>query len=226
MTQYVSYIRVSTQKQGASGLGLEAQRKIISDYIEKHQGELISEFTEVQSGTGKKRRVEVYKAISEARRKKATLIVAKLDRLARDVEFISAVQKMDIDIVFIDFPKANKLVIGIISLIAEYESSLISRRTKDALSAKKARGHVLGNPNIASLASKGGKARAESRTNGQTANKSLAGLIAQRRSEGLSYSAIADEFNNQNFRTTFGKEWQSDNIAHVFKTFSKQKSIS
>ena len=203
---------------------MEAQQKTISDYIARQQGELISEYVEVMSGTGKKRRIEVYKAISEARKKKATLIVAKLDRLARDTEFIAAVQKMDIDIVFCDLPQANKMVIGIMALIADYEAGLISKRTKDALQARRARGHILGNPEIAKFASAGARARSESRSTGQTANKALTGLILQMRGAGRSNSEIAEELNNQNFRTTTGKEWQKDNVQKVYKSSSKIKA--
>lgn len=211
-------MRVSTKQQGASGLGLEAQKKIISDYLEKHNGILINEYTEVMSGTGKKRRIEVYKAISEARKKKAILIVAKLDRLARDVEFISAVQKMDIDIVFVDFPQANKLVIGIIALIAEYEAGLISQRTKDALQALKARGVKLGNPDIKNLAAKGGAQRAANRLKGElTANSRVTGLIVQMRNEKQPFEKIAQALNDMNLRTTFKKEFKSDNVRIIYK---------
>lgn len=219
MTEFISYLRVSTKQQGQSGLGLEAQQKIIADYVSKVGGKLLSEYSEVMSGTGKKRRIEVYKAISEARKRKATLIVAKLDRLARDVEFISAVQKMDIDIVFCDFPQANKLVIGIMALLAEYEAGLISQRTKDALQALKARGVKLGNPNIRSISAKGSKAREDNRSKGLlTANSRITGLILSTRKEGKSYPEIASILNDMNLRTTFNKEYKADNVRMIYNS--------
>ena len=126
--QYVAYLRVSTQKQGYSGLGLEAQREIIQKYLRDKTP--VVEFVEIESG----------------RKTEATLIVAKLDRLARNVSFLSNLLENDVEIVFCDFPQANKMVLHILSAISQYEAELIAARTKSALQAKKARGFRLGNP--------------------------------------------------------------------------------
>ena len=142
-TKYVAYLRVSTQKQGYSGLGLEAQREI----IQKHLYDItpISEFIEVESGR-KSNRPKLKEALDLCRKTGATLIVAKLDRLARNVSFLSNLLENDVEIVFCDFPQANKMVLHILAAISQYEAELIATRTRQALAAKKARGAKLGNP--------------------------------------------------------------------------------
>ena len=142
-TCYVSYLRVSTQKQGYSGLGLEAQREIIQNHL--YDITPISEFIEVESGR-KSNRPKLKEALDLCRKTGATLIVAKLDRLARNVYFLSSLLESDVEIVFCDFPQANKMVLHILSAISQYEAELTASRTKSALQAKKARGCKLGNP--------------------------------------------------------------------------------
>ena len=141
--KYVAYLRVSTQKQGFSGLGLEAQKEIIKNYL--HTKIPIAEFTEVESGR-KTDRPKLKDALALCRTTGATLIVAKLDRLARNVSFLSNLLESDVDIVFCDFPQANKMVLHILAAISQYEAELTASRTKAALQAKKARGEKLGNP--------------------------------------------------------------------------------
>ena len=142
-TYYVSYLRVSTQKQGYSGLGLEAQREIIQNHL--YETTPITEFIEVESGR-KKDRPKLKEALDLCRKTGSTLIVAKLDRLARNVYFLSSLLESDVEIVFCDFPQANKMVLHILSAISQYEAELTASRTKSALQAKKARGCKLGNP--------------------------------------------------------------------------------
>ena len=213
MKKYISYLRVSTQRQGQSGLGLESQRAIIKNFVKDN--EILQEFVEIETGTSKKKRVEVYKAISMCRETGATLIVAKLDRLARDVEFISAIQKMDMEIVFCDMPPANKLMIGILALLAEYEAKLISDRTKAALKSLKDRGKVLGNPKIHLYAKVANEAMNKNRTT-ENANTEATGFIIQKRSEGKSFIEIAKELNDQNKRTTLGKSFTADTVRIIF----------
>ena len=142
-TCYVSYLRVSTQKQGYSGLGLEAQREIIQNHL--YETTPITEFIEVESGR-KKDRPKLKEALDLCRKTGSTLIVAKLDRLARNVYFLSSLLETDVEIIFCDFPQANKMVLHILSAISQYEAELTASRTKSALQAKKARGCKLGNP--------------------------------------------------------------------------------
>ena len=138
-----SYSRCSTKRQGESGLGLEAQETAIQSYVDHHSAEVIGQFVEVESGT-KSNRPELAKAIALAKKEKAVLVVAKLDRLARNVHFISGLMESKVEFVALDFPEANKLTLHLLAAMAEYEATLISQRTKAALAAAKKRGVVLG----------------------------------------------------------------------------------
>lgn len=141
--KYVIYIRVSTKKQGASGLGLEAQRKICSDFINSKGGEMVAEFMDVESGTHRDRK-GLAQAVEYCKREKCALVLAKLDRLARDVEFCFRIVNTGIEIHFCDMPSVNTLLLGVFASVAQYERELTSDRTKKALQAKKARGEATG----------------------------------------------------------------------------------
>ena len=145
----VAYYCVSTQRQGESGLGLDAQREAVRDYARVNGKNIIAEFTEVESGR-KTSRVELDKAFGEAKRKKALLVIAKIDRLARNVAFISQLMESKVEFVAVDMPDAGRLTIHIMAAIAEHEAKMISDRTKAALKAAKDRGTKLGNPNLES----------------------------------------------------------------------------
>ncbi len=141
---YIAYYRVSTKKQGQSGLGLDAQKSTAQSFL-KEGDAIIKEFTEIESGK-KNQRQQLDEAIKFARNSKSTLLVAKLDRLSRNVSFIFALRDSGVDFVCADIPDANTLTIGIFATIAQHEREIISRRTKDALNAKKAQGYQLGSP--------------------------------------------------------------------------------
>lgn len=142
----VSYVRVSTGKQGRSGLGLEAQQAAIHEYARSVDAEVIEAFVEVDSGANNER-VELAKALSSARRNKATLVVAKLDRLGRDAAYLlNLVQYCRCKIVLADLPNIDKMMFGILAVVAENERDATSKRTKAALAAAKARGIKLGGP--------------------------------------------------------------------------------
>ncbi len=128
--KYVAYYRVSTDRQGQSGLGLEAQRKAVMDYL--NGGTLLDSFTEVESGR-RNDRPELAKALDLCRRKKATLVIAKLDRLARNVAFIANLMDANVDLVAVDMPQANRLTLHIMAAMAEHEAQAVSQRTKAAL---------------------------------------------------------------------------------------------
>ena len=140
--KFVAYYRVSTQEQGKSGLGLEAQRKAVVDYLDGGKWELVAEFTEVESGK-RDDRPELAKAIAWCKRAKARLVIAKLDRLSRDVAFIATLMK-GVDFLAVDNPHANKFTVHILAAVAEFERDAISKRTREALAAAKARGVKLG----------------------------------------------------------------------------------
>src|ERR1700677_1523334 len=139
----VSYIRVSTEKQGASGLGLEAQQTYVTSYCDRTGSTLLREFCEIESGR-KNDRPELAKAITFAKRSKATLVIAKLDRLARNVAFVANLMETNVAFESCDLPGANNMTVHVMAAVAENEAKAISQRTKDALAAAKARGVKLG----------------------------------------------------------------------------------
>lgn len=143
MAEFVSYLRVSTQRQSVSGLGIEAQRAAVEQYVAQSHGTLLQEYVEIETGSGKARPILV-QSISHCRRAKATLLIAKLDRLARNVAFVSSLMESGVEFVATDAPYANRLMIHILAAFAEHERTLISERTKAALAAAKARGVNLG----------------------------------------------------------------------------------
>ena len=205
--KYVSYIRVSTKKQGASGLGLEAQRETINTFLNGGQWDLLKEFQEVESGKNNER-LELQKALTHCHLTGATLLVAKLDRLSRDVHFITSLEKAGVEFTVCDFPFANKFTINIFAALAQYERELISQRTTAALQAKKARGAILGKPENLNLG-----AAAAGRTAGrivrlenaiQFANK-VKPIILSLKADGMSQNAISKRLNAESIRTASGK---------------------
>lgn len=143
MKKYSVYIRVSTQKQGRSGLGLESQQKICEDFIRANDGEKVEQFMDVESGTHRDRK-GLLNAIDFCKQNGCALVIAKLDRLARDVEFCFKVINTGIEIHFCDMPQINTLLLGVFASVAQYERELTSDRTKKALAVKKAKGCKLG----------------------------------------------------------------------------------
>jgi DNA invertase Pin-like site-specific DNA recombinase len=144
--KFVGYLRVSTEKQGRSGLGLEAQRKAVEDYLHGGRWQLLAEYVEIESGK-RSDRPELKKAITHAKATGATLVIAKLDRLSRNVAFISNLMEGGVEFVAADIPMANRLTVHVLAAVAEHEREMISQRTTAALAAAKARGIKLGNPN-------------------------------------------------------------------------------
>ena len=143
--KFISYLRVSTDRQGRSGLGLDAQKRAIDDYLNGGNWKVLKEFVEVESGKTNER-PQLQAALEACQRTGAMLLIAKLDRLSRNVAFIANLMDSGVEFVACDFPTANRLTIHIMAAMAEYEREMISKRTKDALQAAKARGKVLGNP--------------------------------------------------------------------------------
>jgi DNA invertase Pin-like site-specific DNA recombinase len=215
----IAYYRVSTKQQGASGLGLDAQRKAVGDYARNSGGKIEAAFTEVESGK-RADRPELAKAIAQARRSKATLVIAKLDRLARNVAFVSTLMEAGVDFVAVDNATANRLTIHILAAVAEDEARRISERTKAALAAAKARGTLLGSARRNHWRGRE-DARLEGAKRGNVASaaarraKSLASVadllpeIQQRRQAGERLAAIAEALNAAGQRTTRGAEWSA-----------------
>lgn len=146
--KFISYLRVSSEKQGASGLGIEAQRTAIQGFLEHNDGELLKEFVEVQSGKSAENRPELLKAINLCKLQDAVLVIARLDRLSRELWFITKIQKLNVRFVCADNPEISNFSIHILGAVAEHERKMISERTKAALAAAKKRGVKLGNPNL------------------------------------------------------------------------------
>lgn len=144
--KYIAYYRVSTQRQGRSGLGLEAQQKSVRDYTNGGGASLVAEYTEVESGKLNSR-PELNRALKQCKLTGAKLVIAKLDRLSRNAAFLLTLRDSGVDFVAADMPDANALTVGIMALMAQHEREMISKRTKEALAIAKARGVKLGNPN-------------------------------------------------------------------------------
>src|SRR4051795_2710509 len=132
--KFVAYYRVSTQKQGASGLGLDAQRKAVADYLNGGRWSLVAEFTEIESGK-RNDRPELAKALATCKRQKAKLVIAKLDRLSRNLAFIATLMDSGVEFIAVDNPHANKLTIHILAAVAQHEREMIAQRTREALQA-------------------------------------------------------------------------------------------
>jgi DNA invertase Pin-like site-specific DNA recombinase len=217
----VAYERVSTARQGQSGLGLEAQKRQIAEFAATRGAEVLARFTEVESGR-KADRPELAKALHHAKVTGATLVIAKLDRLSRNAAFLLALRDSGVKFVAVDMPEANDLTVGIMALVAEAEREAISRRTKEALASVKARGVKLGNPNgAASLrrAGKGGAAlRAVVAANSDQFVRDLAPMIADIRAAGqTSLRAIAAELTARGIRTRRGGQWGVGNVRGVLE---------
>ncbi len=221
----VAYERVSTARQGASGLGLEAQRKVIEDFATSRGAEVLARFTEVESGR-KADRPELLKALHLAKVTGATLVIAKLDRLSRNAAFLLALRDSGVRFVAVDMPEANDLTVGIMALVAQAEREAISRRTREALAVAKARGVKLGNPNGAESlrrAGKGGVAlRAAVAANAATFAADLAPVLADIRATGhISLRAIAAELTVRGIRTRRGGTWGAGNVKGMLGRLSQ-----
>ena len=220
--QYVAYLRVSTQKQGYSGLGLEAQKEIIHNYLRDIIP--IAEYIEVESGRKTDReRPKLKEALNLCRTKGAKLIVAKLDRLARNVSFLSALLESDVEILFCDFPQANKMVLHILASISQYEAELISMRTKQALAAKKSKGCKLGNPEH--LMNKHQEAiKKSNRTNRDKAkenpnNKRAVAMLKILAEQGMTLTQMTNKLNNEGFVTSHGHQFRVSQVYVLMKRY-------
>lgn len=192
--RFISYLRVSTTKQGDSGLGIDAQRKAISDYLNGGKWRLLREVVEVESGKRDDNRPKLNEALQACKRTKATLLIAKLDRLSRNVAFISSLMDSDIEFVACDFPHANKLTVHILAAVAQHEREMISKRTKEALQAAKARGVKLGSPvGLTEEAIKNGvrKSQAVRKAKADEHAQRIYGIIKGYQDEGMSLRGIA-----------------------------------
>jgi DNA invertase Pin-like site-specific DNA recombinase len=205
MAHYIAYYRVSTQRQGQSGLGLDAQRSAVAAHI--GSGTLLAEYTEIESGKRHSNRPQLQAALAECRKRKATLVIAKLDRLSRNVAFIATLMDSGAEIVCCDMPQANRLTLHILAAVAENEREMISARTKAALTAAKARGTQLGNPRWQESIE-----RARVAKDPLPVSPQLVEMVAQYRAAGETLRVIAARLNSLGLKTPKGNQWYASTV--------------
>lgn len=216
-SQFVAYYRVSTDRQGRSGLGLDAQREAVHNFLGQRPHTLIEELVEVESGRNADR-PQLAEAFALCRLHRATLIIAKLDRLARSVAFVSNILDSGVDFVAADFPEANRLTIHILSAVAEHEARMISERTKAALSAARARGIILGGDrgNLPGVAAKGALASAKVRSQRAAERaRDLMPVITHLRDAGHSFAAVATELEQRGIPAARGGIWTGQKVSRL-----------
>jgi len=214
---FVAYYRVSTQNQGRSGLGLEAQEAAVMAYLNGGQWTLKAAFTEVESGKNNDRPA-LAQAMQHCRLTGSSLVIAKLDRLSRDAHFLLGLAKADVPFVAVDMPHADRTMVGIMAVIAEGERRAISSRTKAALAAAKARGTVLGGwkggPKVDSA-----KGREALQRQADAFASSVGPMVAAMRSEGASLRQIANDLAAKGIKTSRGGAWTADAVRQVVLRF-------
>ncbi len=206
MQEFVCYLRISTDKQGVTGLGMEAQRESVTRYA-ANRGTILAEYIEVESGRTSER-PQLMAALAECRRRWATLIIAKLDRLSRNVHFISGLMNSDVEFVAVDMPTANRLTIHILAAVAEHEREMISERTKAALAAAKARGVKLGNPRYEEALEKARAALGQ-----KPISSDVLALMSEWRADGLTLRAIAAKLNSLRLASARGPYWYASTVS-------------
>ena len=216
--KFVSYLRVSTARQGASGLGLEAQRAAVAGYLNGGDWKLVQEVVEVESGK-RNDRPALADALRLCRKHKATLVIAKLDRLARNVAFISNLMESRVEFVAVDMPQANRFVVHILAAVAEQEAEAISKRTKAALAAAKARGTQLGGRRVsrerwAEIRLAAGVARS-AEADKRAALEVLPVIETIKAAGATSLRQIAAGLNERNITTPRGGEWSAVQVQRV-----------
>jgi len=218
MKKYIAYYRVSTQKQGSSGLGLEAQRTAVRNFIGS-DSEILTEYTDIESGK-RNDRPNLLQAIADCKEKNATLIIAKLDRLSRNASFIFTLRDTGVKFIAVDMPEANSVTIGIMAVLAQDERERISQRTKVALDELRKQGVKLGSPqNLDTEArQKGLEARKQNALQNEN-NKKATALIVALRSQGKSFYVITNELNELGFLTRRNKRFQQNQIQRLFNRF-------
>lgn len=212
----VTYARVSTEQQGRSGLGLEAQGSAIDVFVRTRGAEVVASFVEVESGR-RSDRPELARAIAAARKHRATLLVAKLDRLARSVSFVSSIMDSGVDFAAADMPSANRFTLHLMAAVAEHEADTISARTKAALAAAKARGVRLGGCRDRDAAAAGLAAgRASQVARAAEAAALVMPLVVRLRAEGRSWADIARHLEAAGVPTTSGAGcWTGSNVSRL-----------
>lgn len=208
---YVAYYRVSTDKQGIDGYGMEAQKKDVGDFVKGRGGQLVGEFIEVESGA-KTNRVQVWRAIEKCKKIKAILVIAKLDRLGRNVAFVSGLMESGVDFVACDMPHASRFELHIRAAVAEEERRMISQRVKDGLASAKRRGVKLGGYREA-LAGHNRKKQSGSKEFAESVRAPFESMLKK----GMGQREMAKHLNTFGIKTRNGKEWTNVQVGRVLK---------
>jgi len=216
--KFVAYYRVSTDRQGKSGLGLDAQREAVTSYLNGGSWQLVQEFVEVESGK-RADRPQLAAALAACRKHKAKLVIAKLDRLSRNLAFVATLMESGVEFVAVDNPHANKLTIHILAAVAQHEREMISERTKAALAAARARGTQLGNPRLAAAAKRG---VASIKANARQFAANVLPIIEEIERSGVtSHNAIAAKLNERRVPTARGGKWTHMQVGAVLRPFGE-----
>ena len=211
---FIAYYRVSTDRQGASGLGLDAQRQAVGQHV--GAGQLIAEYTEIESGRRHTNRPQLLAALAECRKRRAVLLIARLDRLARNVAFIANLMEGGADFIACDMPTANRLTIHILAAVAEHEREMISKRTKVALAEAKRRGTRLGNPQIAEA-----RERAQQVHHHRRPAAEVIRLMQGWRHQDWTLRRIAAELNHLSIRPPRGRQWYASSVRNQLLTTTR-----
>ena len=215
MPDYFAYYRVSTKQQGASGLGLKAQQAAVVSFLKG--GRPQGEYLEIESGK-KNQRPQLLAAMAAARAVGGVLLIAKLDRLSRNASFIFALRDSGVDFVCCDMPDANTLTVGLFAVLAQHERETISKRTKDALTAKKARGAVLGTPaNLTDEVRQAGLLVRQQNARQHAGVRQATALITSRRAQGVSFRQIAGELNALGFTARRGGTFNQKQVQRLYE---------
>lgn len=216
--KFVGYYRVSTQRQGQSGLGLEAQQKAVADYLNGGSWQLVAEFTEVESGKSDKNRPQLAAALAACKKHKATLVIATLSRLSRNAAFLLTLRDSGVGVRACDMPHAGTLEFGIRAVIAQHDREEISKRTKAALQAKKAQGYKLGQPGAANAR----KYRQEAlgRASG------LADTVRALQATHPTVRALAEALNERGVPTPKGGQWHASSVHRLLRRIEETRNSS
>jgi DNA invertase Pin-like site-specific DNA recombinase len=213
--QYVTYYRVSTQKQGTSGLGLDAQRSSVANYLLGSSKTVLVEFVEIETGKGANaldRRPQLRLALEACKKQGGTLLIAKLDRLARNVHFVTGLLETGVDFIAVDMPHANKVMIQMHAVMSEWERDQISERTKKALAAAKARGVILGATGPANLKRNMEERQEAAKRFRDRLKPVLDGFLVQ----GLTRRAMVEKLNDLDIKAPMGGRWSLGQVQRLF----------
>jgi len=227
--KFVTYYRVSTQKQGRSGLGLEAQEFTVRQHLVTMGGMELARFVEVESGKNAVNRPQLHAALQRCKQTRATLLVAKLDRLSRDAEFLFNLRKSEVKFQALDIPEANTLTLGVMIVMAQHEREIISERTRKALAARKAKGLPLGTPRDLSAYQERASALgcAANRAKAIERAREIRPAIEEAHRDGItSLHGIAKYLNDRSITTPRGKQWTPTAVKNTVKLMYTVKILA